>query len=110
MIMLRWWVCWSHHGASGGVLAGLVLGSLDPGLQVSRGVEVLALVAAAAALDVVHADDDRVLTAVYHGCLQGMGVAAVTLAPRAVTPLELTTHLEAPERRRRRRGGGVVLM
>ena len=75
------------------VLAGLVLCSLDPGLQVSRRVEVLALVSAAAALDVVHADDDRVLAAVHHAGLQGVSVAAVALAPRAVTALKFPTNL-----------------
>lgn len=75
------------------VLTGLVLRSLDPGLQVSRGMEVLALVSAAAALDVVHADDDRVLTAVHHAGLQGVSVAAVALAPCAVPALEFSTNL-----------------
>lgn len=55
--------------------------------------EVLALIPAAAALDVVHADDDRVLAAVHHACLQGVGVAAVALASCTVATLELSTNL-----------------
>lgn len=78
------------------VLTGLVLRSLDPGLQVSGGMEVLALISAAAALDIVHADDDRVLTAVHHASLQGMSVAAVALTPRAVPTLEFSTNLLRP--------------
>lgn len=71
-----------------------MLRSLDPGLQVSRRVEVLALVPAAATFNVVHADDDRVLAAVHHAGLQGVGVAAVALAPRAVAALKLPTDLQ----------------
>ena len=70
-----------------------MLRSLDPGLQVSGRVEVLALVTRAAALDVVHADDDGVLAAVHHGRFHGVRVAAVVLAPGAVAPLELTAYL-----------------
>lgn len=75
------------------VLTSLVLRSLDPGLQVSRWMEVLALVSAAAALNVVHADNDRVLTAVHHASLHGVSIAAVALTPRAVTALEFSTNL-----------------
>lgn len=77
-------------------MTGLVLCSLDPGLQVSRGMEVLALVSAAAAFNVVHADDDGVLAAVHHAGLQRVSVATVALAPRAVTALEFSTNLEGP--------------
>lgn len=59
--------------------------------------EVLALVSAAAALDVVHADNDRVLAAVHHAGLQGVSVAAVALTPCAVTALEFSTDLARPE-------------
>lgn len=45
-------------------LIGLVLRGLNLGLQVGRRVEVLALLARAAALDVVHADGDRVVAGV----------------------------------------------
>lgn len=55
--------------------------------------EVLALVSAAATFNVVHADDHRVFTAVHHASLQGVSIAAVTLAPRAVTALEFSTNL-----------------
>ena len=92
----------THHGRGGrGVLAGLVLRGLDARLQVRRRVEVLALVPAAAALDVVHAHDDRVLAAVHHARLQRVGVAAVVLAARAVAPLELPTHLGSEVRGQR---------
>lgn len=55
--------------------------------------EVFALVSAAAAFDVVHADDDRVLAAVHHAGLHRVSVAAVALAPRAVTALEFSADL-----------------
>lgn len=83
----------THQGCGCCVLTDLVLCSFDPGLQVSRGMEVLALVSAAAAFNVVHADNDRVLTAVHHAGLQGVSVAAVTLSPRAVTALKFSTNL-----------------
>lgn len=77
-------------------MTGLVLCSLDPGLQVSRGMEVLALVSAAAALNVVHAHNDGVFAAVHHAGLQRVSVAAVALTPRAVTALEFSTDLGGP--------------
>lgn len=83
----------THQSRRRCVLTSLVLRSLDPGLQVSRWVEVLALVSAAAALNIVHADNDGVLTAVHHASLHGVSVAAVALTPRAVTALEFSTNL-----------------
>lgn len=83
----------THQSSRSCVLTGLVLCSLNPGLQVSRWMEVLALVSAAAAFNIVHADDDRVLAAVHHAGLHRMSVTAVALAPRAVTALEFTTNL-----------------
>lgn len=83
----------THQGCGRGVLSGLVLRRLYPGLQVSRRMEVFALVSAAAAFDVVHADDDRVLAAVHHAGLHRVSVAAVPLASRAVPPLEFSTDL-----------------
>lgn len=92
----------SHHGCSCGsglrshsCLVGLVLGGLNLGLQVGRWVEVLALLAGAAALDVVHADGDRVVTGVDHGAVARVSKAAVGLAASTVAPLELTAHLGA---------------
>lgn len=90
----------SHHGCScgGGLrghsrLVGLVLRCLDLGLQVCRRVEVLALLARAAALDVVHADGDRVVAGVDHGAVAWVGEAAVRLAAGAVAALELAADL-----------------
>lgn len=90
----------SHHGCScgGGLrghsrLIGLVLRGLDLGLQVGRRVEVLALLAGAAALDVVHADGDRVVAGVDHGAVARVGEAAVGLPAGAVAPLELAADL-----------------
>lgn len=74
-------------------MTGLVLCSLDSGLQVSWRVEVLALVSAAAAFNIVHADNDRVLVAVHHARLQGVSVAAVVLTSRAVPALEFSANL-----------------
>lgn len=86
----------THHACGRCVVTCLVLCSLDPGLQVSWRMEVLALVSAAAAFNVVHADDDRVLTAVHHAGLQRVSVAAVALTPRAITALEFSTNLGGP--------------
>lgn len=90
----------SHHGCCRGCglrsyscLVGLMLRRLNLGLQVGRGVEVLALLAGAAALDVVHADGDRVVTGVDHGAVARVGEAAVGLAAGAVAPLELAADL-----------------
>jgi len=80
-----------------GCLVGLVLGGLDLGLQVGRWVEVLALLAGAAALDVVHADGDGVVAGVDHGAVAGVSEAAVGLPASAVAPLELAAHLGAGE-------------
>lgn len=83
----------THQGCRCCVLSGLVLRRLYPGLQVSRRMEVFALVSAAAPFDVVHAHDDRVLAAVHHPGLHRVSVAAVALAPRAVTALEFSADL-----------------
>lgn len=56
--------------------------------------EVLALLAGAAALDVVHADGDRVVAGVDHGAVARVSEAAVGLAASAVAPLELTANLK----------------
>ena len=92
----------SHHGCSCGgslrshsCLVGLVLGGLNLGLQVGRGMEVLALLAGAAALDVVHAHSDSVVAGVDHGAVAWVGKAAVRLPASTVAPLELTAHLGA---------------
>lgn len=79
-------------------LVGLVLRCLDLCLQVRRRVEVLALLARAAALDVVHADGDRVVAGVNHGAVARVGKAAVRLAAGTVAALELAADL---------RGGGA---
>lgn len=83
----------THQGCRRCVLSSLVLRRLYSGLQVSRRMEVFALVSAAAAFDVVHAHDDRVLAAVHHAGLHRVSVAAVALAPRAVTALEFSADL-----------------
>lgn len=69
--------------------------------------EVFALVSAAASFNVVHADDNGVLAAVHHAGLQGVSVAAVALAPCAVTTLELSTDLQLVCAHMFLRGGAV---
>lgn len=59
--------------------------------------EVLALLAGAAALDVVHADGDRVVAGVDHGAVARVSEAAVSLPASAVAPLELAAYLRAGE-------------
>lgn len=83
----------TYHGCSSCGLVHLVLGGLDLGLQVSRRVEVLALLPRAAALYVVHAHSDRVVVGVNHSAVWGVGEATVVLPARAVTPLVLPTYL-----------------
>lgn len=78
-----------QSGGSDALAAGLLLGGLDTGLQVGGGVEVLALVPGAAALDVVHAHHHKILA----GRLQRVGVAAVSLSPCAAATLKLPAHL-----------------
>lgn len=90
-----------RHGCSCGsslrshsCLVGLVLGGLNLGLQVGGGVEVLALLARAATLDVVHAHGDRVVAGIDHGAVAWVGETAVCLAASAVAPLELAANLQ----------------
>lgn len=59
--------------------------------------EVLALLTGAAALDVVHADGDRVVAGVDHGAVARVSEAAVGLATSTVAPLELAANLGAAE-------------
>lgn len=56
--------------------------------------KVLALLAGAAALDVVHAHGDRVVAGVDHGAVARVSEAAVRLAAGAVAPLEFAADLE----------------
>lgn len=102
--MARWG---TYHGGRGRRLVDLVLGGFDLGLQVRRRVEVLALLARAAALDVVHAHGHCVVVGVDHGAVGWVGEAAVVLTSCAVSSLVLPTHLrssdsEKIERRRER--------
>lgn len=89
----NWGLAPTYHGSGGGRLVDLVLRGLDLGLQVRWRVEVLALVARAAALDVVHADGHCVVIGVDHGAVGWVSEAAVVLTSRAVTSLVLTAHL-----------------
>ena len=87
------------------VLGGLLLGGLYFSQQVSRRVEVLALVAGATALDVVHAHGDGVVARVNGGAVAGVGKAAVRFATRTVATLELATHLASRHRELKDEGG-----
>lgn len=55
--------------------------------------KVFALLTRAAALDVVHADGDRVVVGVNHGTVARVGETTVGLTSSAVSPLELTANL-----------------
>lgn len=55
--------------------------------------EILALVPGAAALDVIHANSDGVVSGVDHWAVAGVSEAAVGFPSRAVSPLELPAHL-----------------
>lgn len=92
----------TYHGCSSRRLVHLVLGGLDLGLQVSRRVEVLALLPRAAALYVVHAHSDRVVVGVNHRAVWRMGEATVVLPARAVTPLVLPTYLVRTQKQHKR--------
>lgn len=90
----------SHHGCSCGgslrshsCLVGLVLGGLNLGLQVGRGMEVLALLTGAAALDVVHAHSDSVISGVNHWTVTRMSKTAICLPSCTGSTLKLAAHL-----------------
>ena len=55
--------------------------------------EILALLPGAAALNVVHANGDCVVTGVYHGAVTGVSEAAVRLPSCTVSPLKLAAYL-----------------
>lgn len=84
----------SYHDCSCGLgcLTHMLTG-LDFGLQVCRRVEILALVSAAAALDVIHANGYSVIDGVNHRRVTGVSKAAVCLPSSAVPSLELSAHL-----------------
>lgn len=88
----------SYHGCSCGLgrdgcLTGLLLTGFDFGLQVCRRVKILALLPGAAALDIVHANGDSVISGVNHGTVTGVSEAAVCLSPRTVSPLKFAANL-----------------
>lgn len=89
----NWGLAATYHGSGGGRLVDLVLRGLDLGLQVCRRVKVFALVARAAALDVVHAHGHCVVVGVDHGAVGWVSEAAVVFTSRAVTSLVLPAHL-----------------
>lgn len=94
----RTWV--SYHGCSCGLgrHGCLMLTGFNFGLQVRRWVKILALVAAAAALDVVHANGDGVVDCVNHRAVAGVGEPAVGLSSSTCPSLELTTYLQSESR------------
>lgn len=84
----------TYHGCSSRSLVDLVLGGFDLGLQVSRRMEVFALLPRAAALNVVHAHSDCVVVRVDHSAVCRVGEATVVLPTSAVPSLILPTYLE----------------
>lgn len=58
-----------------------------------RRVKILALLPGAAALDVVHANSDGVISGVNHWTVAGVGKAAIRFPSRAASPLKLAAHL-----------------
>lgn len=90
----------SHGGRRGRSLRGsslvdLVLGSLDLGLQMRRGVEVLALFPRASPFDVIHAHGDRVVVGVDHRAVCRMREPTVVLPSVAVAALVLSADLKS---------------
>lgn len=90
----------THHGSCGGCRLGrcslvdLVLGGLDLGLQMGRGVEVFALFPRASPFDVIHAHGDRVVVGVDHGAVRGMSKPTIVFSPVAIATLVFSTHLQ----------------
>lgn len=84
----------TYHGCSGRSLVYLVLGGFDLSLQVSRRVEVLALLPGAATLNVVHAHSDSVVVGVDHSAVCRVSEATVVFPARAVSPLVFPTYLK----------------
>lgn len=90
----------SYHGCSCSLgchscLIDLLLTGFDFGLQVRRRVKILALLSGTAALDVVHANSDGVVSGVNHWAVTGVSKAAICLPSCTVSPLKLAAHLRA---------------
>lgn len=88
----------SYHGCGCGLgcdgcLTDLLLTGFNFGLQVCRRVEILALLPGAAALDIVHANSDSVISGVNHWTVTGVSKAAICLPSCTVSPLKFTTNL-----------------
>lgn len=70
-----------------------MLSCLDFGLQVCRGMKVLAFLPRASTFDVIHANRNSVFICVYHRNIYRVSVAAVVLTTCAISTLKLSTNL-----------------
>lgn len=69
--------------------------------------EILALVPGAAALDVIHANSDGVVSGVDHWAVAGVSEAAICFTSCTVSPLKLPAHLCRAQTKKRSTGSPV---
>lgn len=84
----------STYHCSCSCLVHLVLSCLDFGLQVCRGMKVLAFLPRASTFDVIHANCNSVFICVYHCNIYRVSIAAIVLTTCAISTLKLSTNLK----------------
>lgn len=75
-------------------LVHLVLSCFDFGLQVCRGVKVLAFLPRASPFDVIHANCNSIFICVYHCNIYRVSVTAIVLTTCAISTLKLSANLK----------------
>lgn len=84
----------STYHCSCSCLVHLVLSCLDFGLQVCRGMKVLAFLPRASTFDVIHANCNSIFICVYHCNIYRVSIAAIILTTCAISTLKLSTNLK----------------
>lgn len=84
----------STYHRSCSCLVHLVLSCLDFGLQVCRGMKVLAFLPRASTFDVIHANCNSIFICVYHCNIYRVSIAAIILTTCAISTLKLSTNLK----------------
>lgn len=84
----------STYHCSCSCLVHLVLSCLDFGLQVCRGMKVLAFLPRASTFDVIHANCNSIFICVYHCNIYRVSIAAIILTTCAISSLKLSTNLK----------------
>lgn len=89
----------STYHCSCSCLVHLMLSCLDFGLQVCRGMKVLAFLPRASTFDVIHANCNSIFIGVYHRNIYRVSIAAVVLTTCAISTLKLSTNLKRKSHR-----------